>query len=173
MRHVREVRTVEVDPIETRDLRDARIERPARQAYGLMHMLFVVLPTVAGLDKFFHLLTNWDKYLSPQVAHFVSQHTGLGAHDLMRVVGGIEIAAGLLVAVAPRIGAWIVGAWLLGIIANLALMGGYYDIIARDAGLAIAAFSLARLASRFRHARRVERIERGHVHVRPITEQPV
>ena len=70
----------------------------------------------------------------------------VGAHTLMLSVGVIEMAAGVLVAIKPSIGAWVVGLWLLGIVANLLLLGSYFDIALRDLGLALGAFALARLA---------------------------
>jgi hypothetical protein len=155
-----------VERVETVERR--AIDRPARQAYGLLHFVFVVAPTIAGLDKFFHVLTNWDQYLAPQVAHY----SPIGGHNLMLVVGGIEIVAGLIVAIWPRIGGWIVGFWLLGIIGNLFLRGGFYDVALRDFGLALGAFSLARLASAYRHVTHEER-QRGRVHVRPMRDREI
>ena len=98
---------------------------------------------LAGADKFFGLLTNWEQYLAPAVANIVPAHT------FMLVVGAVEIAAGLLVAVMPRIGAYVVCAWLLGIILNLLMLGAYYDIALRDLGLAIGAFALGRLSEEY------------------------
>jgi hypothetical protein len=121
--------------------RGARVA-PAWQAFRMLQVGFIVAPTIAGLDKFFHLLTDWDKYLAPQIARL----SPWGGHTLMLAVGAIEILAGLLVAIKPKIGGAIVGLWLLGIIVNLLLLGGYYDVALRDLGLAIGAFSLSRLA---------------------------
>jgi hypothetical protein len=116
----------------------------AHQAFRLLHVLFVVVPTVAGLDKFFHVLTNWNMYLAPQIAGLLPFSEG----TFMRVAGVVEIAAGLLVAIKPRIGGVVVGLWLLGIIVNLLLLRDYYDVAFRDLGLAVAAFSMALLAKR-------------------------
>src|SRR5947209_7207996 len=88
---------------------------PVYQAYQILHVAFVVAPVLAGLDKFFHLLVNWDMYLAPAIANV----SPIGGHNLMLVIGVIEIVAGILVAVKPRIGAYIVCAWLLGIVTNL------------------------------------------------------
>src|SRR3954449_11242093 len=87
----------------------------AYQAYQILHLAFVVAPVVAGLDKFFHLLVNWDMYLAPTIARL----SPIGGHGLMLAVGAIEIIAGALVAIKPRIGAYVVCAWLLGIVVNL------------------------------------------------------
>src|SRR5437764_4911710 len=95
---------------------------PAYQAYQILHVAFVVAPVVAGLDKFFHLLTNWDMYLSPAIARMLP----IPAHQFMLAVGIIEIIAGALVAFKPRIGAYVVMAWLLAIIGNLLLLRGFY-----------------------------------------------
>ena len=100
---------------------------------------------IAGLDKFFHLLVNWDQYLAPVVA----QALPVSVHTFMLAVGIIEIAAGLLVAVRPRIGAYVVALWLWGIIANLLLVPGFYDIALRDFGLSLGALALARLSREF------------------------
>src|SRR5947209_5431283 len=78
--------------------------RPAYQAYWILHVGFAVLPILAGLDKFFHLLVNWDLYLAPVVTRVLP----LSGHTFMQVVGVIEVVAGLLVAFWPRVGAWVV-----------------------------------------------------------------
>jgi hypothetical protein len=98
---------------------------------------------VAGLDKFFHLLVNWDMYLAPSIARLLP----IGCHSLMQIVGVVEIIAGLLVAVKPRIGGYVVAVWLWGIILNLLLIPGYYDVALRDFGLSLAALALARLSA--------------------------
>src|SRR5688572_27486571 len=90
----------------------APYQRPAYQAFLILYVGFVALPTLAGLDKFFHLLVNWDQYLAPWVAGLLP----VSGHTFMLVVGVVEIAAGLLVAFRPRIGAYIVALWLGGII---------------------------------------------------------
>lgn len=118
---------------------------PSYQAYQILHIAFVVAPIVAGVDKFFHLLVNWDQYLSPIVPHVL----GISAHAFMRGVGVIEIIAGLIVGLVPSVGAWIVGVWLCGIVVNLLSMPGYFDIALRDFGLALGAFALARLSQEF------------------------
>src|SRR5256885_12087116 len=95
--------------------------RPAYLAYQILHVGFAVLPILAGLDKFFHVLVNWDMYLAP----LVMQVLHVNAHPFMLAVGVIEIIAGLVVAVRPRIGAYIVMLWLWGIIINLLLIPGF------------------------------------------------
>jgi hypothetical protein len=116
--------------------------RPERQAYQLLHWGFVAAPVIAGLDKFAQILTNWDQYLAPVFA----RPLGGAAHGFMLVVGVVEVIAGLLVAIRPRIGAYVVAAWLVGIIVNLLLSGKYFDIALRDFGLCLGALALARLA---------------------------
>ena len=118
---------------------------PVWQAYQILHVGFTAAPVVAGLDKFFHLLTNWDQYLAPWIA----QLSPIGGHALMLIAGAVEIAAGILVALKPRLGAPIVGAWLCLIIVNLLTMGAYLDVALRDLGLALGAFALWRLAVAF------------------------
>src|SRR5437879_3246249 len=93
------------------------------QAYLILRCGFAALPVIAGLDKFFHRLTNWDMYLAPNIANLVGQ-VGLSDHTFMLVVGVVEIVAGLLVALKPRFGAYLVAAWLAGIILNLLLVPG-------------------------------------------------
>jgi hypothetical protein len=122
-----------------------RTASPSYQAYQILHIAFTVAPLVAGIDKFFHFLVNWDQYLSP----LVSQTLHIAPHTFMLGVGVIEIVAGLLVAFMPVIGAWIVGLWLCGIIVNLLSIPAYFDIALRDLGLALGAFAFARLATEF------------------------
>jgi hypothetical protein len=123
------------------------VGRPAYQAYLILYVGFVALPILAGLDKFFHLLVNWDRYLAPVVTQIIP----VTAHTFMLAVGVIEIAAGVLVAIRPRIGAYVVALWLWGIIVNLILVSGYYDIALRDFGLSLGALALARLSQEFNH----------------------
>src|SRR5689334_25282858 len=118
-----------------------RIQSPTYQAYQILHIAYTIAPVIAGIDKFTHFLVNWDQYLSPAMPRF-----GLSVHSFMLGVGVIEVIAGLIVAVAPRIGAWIVGLWLCGIILNLLTIPAYFDIALRDFGLALGAFALARLS---------------------------
>ena len=119
------------------------LRSPSYQAFQILHTAFTVAPIVAGADKFFHLLTNWDKYCAPAIPGMI----GMSVHTFMLVVGVVEIAAGLLVAVAPRIGGWVVAAWLGGIIVNLLMLGTYFDIALRDFGLALGSAALARLSA--------------------------
>ena len=120
---------------------------PVRQAYQVLLVGFAALPVVAGADKFFHLLVNWDQYLAPWVAGLLP----VSGHTFMLVVGVVEIAAGVLVAVRPRIGAYVVVLWLWGIIVNLMLVPGFYDVALRDFGLSLGALALARLSQEFEH----------------------
>ena len=119
--------------------------RPAYQAYQILHGAFVAAPVIAGLDKFFHLLTNWDMYLAPAIAKL----SPVGGDALMLGVGVIEIAAGIIVAIKPRIGAYVVSAWLMGIVINLLMIPGFFDIALRDFGLSLGALALARLSQEF------------------------
>jgi len=127
---------------------------PAYQAFWLLRIGFTIAPIAFGLDKFFHVLVNWDRYLAPHINDLVPGT----AHQAMYAVGVIEIVAGLVVAFRPRFGGYLVAAWLAGIIVNLLLIPGFYDIALRDFGLLLAALTLARLATAFpspRSARQV------------------
>jgi uncharacterized membrane protein YphA (DoxX/SURF4 family) len=119
-------------------------ERDSRgyQAFRLLQLGFIAAPIIAGLDKFTHFLVNWDQYLAPWIA----QALPIRPEVFMMAVGIIEVAAGLLVAFKPRIGGYVVGAWLLGIVVNLITYPGYFDIALRDFGLALGAIALARLS---------------------------
>ena len=128
-----------------------RFREPAYQAFWLLRVGFTVAPILFGLDKYSHVLVNWDRYLAPAIV----RQTPWTAHQIMYAVGAIEIVAGLLVAIRPRLGGYVVAAWLAGIIVDLLLIPGFYDIALRDFGLFIAAVALARLATAFASDRRV------------------
>jgi hypothetical protein len=97
--------------------------------------------TLAGLDKFFNILADWGQYVSPLAAEALPISTGV----LMGIVGVVEMAVGIaILAVAPRIGAYIASAWLLLVAVNLAI-GGHFDVAVRDVVMSIAAFAVARL----------------------------
>jgi hypothetical protein len=118
---------------------------PVRQAFVLLWVGFTVAPIVFGLDKFFDVLVDWKIYLAPEFNDLIPGN----AHQAMLAVGVVEILAGLLVFVRPRVGGYVVAAWLGGIIVNLLLQADYYDIALRDLGLMLGALSLARLATAF------------------------
>jgi hypothetical protein len=123
----------------------AAIDNPAYQAFLTLRVGFVVAPILFGLDKFTNLLVDWTTYLAPAVDRLVPG----SATSAMLAVGVVEIVAGLVVAVRPKVGGYLVAAWLAGIIGNLVLLGGHYDIALRDFGLLLAALALARLATAF------------------------
>jgi uncharacterized membrane protein YphA (DoxX/SURF4 family) len=118
---------------------------PAYQAFLLLRIGFAAAPILFGLDKFFDIMVNWEIYLAPWINDVIPG----SAADVMYAVGVIEIAAGIAVAVKPRYGAYLVAAWLGGIILNLLTLSGYYDIALRDFGLLLGALTLARLASEY------------------------
>jgi uncharacterized membrane protein YphA (DoxX/SURF4 family) len=128
------------------------VEAAAHQAFWLLRIGFTVAPILFGIDKFFNWSTQWPDYLAGWVNDIIP---GTG-QDWMHVVGGVEIAAGLLVAFAPRIGAFVVAAWLAGIIVNLLTLNPpeYYDIALRDFGLMLGALTLGRLSLAVVPARR-------------------
>jgi uncharacterized membrane protein YphA (DoxX/SURF4 family) len=111
---------------------------------SLLRWTYGLVPIVAGADKFTHILTDWDKYLAPAVANLLPMQP----HAFMNIVGIIEIIAGVLVLIKPRIGSLIVALWLLGIAINLLMTGQYYDVAVRDTVMAIGAFSLYMLSGR-------------------------
>lgn len=128
-------------------VRTGRLDDPAFQAFTALRVGFTAAPILFGLDKFFNVLTDWSGLLW---GGFDSVVPGTAA-DAMIAVGVIEIAAGVLVAVRPRIGGAVVAAWLGGIILNLLLLGDAWDIALRDFGLPLGALSLSRLAAAFPH----------------------
>ena len=119
-----------------------RTSDPAYQAFLLLRTVFTVAPILFGLDKFTNLMTDWTSYLAPWIDDIVP---GTAA-QAMYAVGAIEIAAGIVVAVLPRYGAYVVALWLAGIIIDLLTLGDFYDVALRDFGLLVGALALGRLA---------------------------
>lgn len=132
----------------TTDVTTPALDPGAHRAYLLLRTVFTIAPIAFGLDKFAGWLTDWEDYLAPWINDIVPG----SAHDAMLMVGVIEVVAGVLVALAPRLGGYVVALWLAGIIVNLVSMQDYYDIALRDFGLFVAALALAQLAAT--HARR-------------------
>jgi hypothetical protein len=128
-------------PHRAHDLHD-----PAYQAFLMLRTVFTIAPIVFGLDKFFNVLTDWQGYLAPKFDDLIPGD----AHQAMLMVGVVEIVAGVVVALWPHIGGYVVAAWLAGIILNLLLIPDFYDVALRDFGLLVAALALARLAWAFR-----------------------
>lgn len=141
--------TATVDPRAQAEFSSALSQRlkgdPAYQAFLLLRIAFTVAPIVFGLDKFFNVLVDWEIYLASWINDIVPGDAATAMH----VVGVVEILAGFAVALKPRYGAYLVAAWLAGIIINLLTYSGYYDIALRDFGLMLGALTLARLASKY------------------------
>jgi uncharacterized membrane protein YphA (DoxX/SURF4 family) len=116
---------------------------PRYQAYLTMRVGYTVLPLLMGIDKFFNGLVYWPKYLAGWIDNILPGT----AQQFMYFVGGVEIVAAILVALKPRYAAYVVAAWLAGIVINLLSYSGWYDIAARDFGLMLGALALGRLAS--------------------------
>jgi len=122
-----------------------RLADPAFQAFTLLRVGFTVAPILFGIDKFLDWLVDWQIYLAPEINDLVPGN----AHQAMLAIGVVEIVAGLAVALRPKFGGYLVAAWLAGIIVNLLLQAGFYDIALRDFGLLLGALTLARLATAF------------------------
>jgi hypothetical protein len=117
--------------------------------YSLLKYLYGLVPIIAGADKFTNFLAHWEEYLHPRIPQLLH----LSPHAFMLIVGVIEIVAGIVVFVKPRLGAFIVMAWLIAISLQLILGGRYLDIAVRDLVMAFGgALTLARLAP-FTHHR--------------------
>ncbi len=127
------------------NLTEATTPRYDYQAFQILRFAFTVAPIIAGADKFFHLLVNWDQYLPGIVNRLVG---GYG-HQLMLAVGVIEIVAGVGVALKPRLFSYVVAAWLFLIICNLLAIPGYFDVALRDLGLLLGALALGRLSQKY------------------------
>lgn len=133
-------------PLRGHSTTGARTLDPADQAFLMLRTVFTIAPIAFGLDKFAGLLTHWEKYLAPWINNLVPGN----AHQAMLAVGVVEIVAGVLVAVRPAIGGYVVALWLAGIIVDLVTLGNYYDVALRDFGLLVGALALARLSVRTR-----------------------
>lgn len=118
---------------------------PAFAAFWVLRLGFIALPLLMGLDKFTNLLTDWPGYLAPWVVAALP----ISAQAAMYVIGAVEIVAAIGIALRPRLAAWVVAAWLAGIILNLLTYTGFFDVTLRDVGLLVAAVSLGLLASRY------------------------
>ena len=118
---------------------------PGYQAFWMLRIGFTALPILFGLDKFFNVLVDWGTYLASWYNDILPGNTAVA----MDIIGVVEIVAGILVFLKPRYGAYIVAAWLAGIILDLVTYSGYYDIALRDFGLLVAALTLGRLASKY------------------------
>ena len=144
--HLLEPRHRPAKPVPEVRRQPARSERrPSYVAFQVLRAGFAALPNIAGVDKFFHLLANWDMYLANRVEKLLP----VSGHTFMLIAGVIEILAGVLVAVLPRIGAFVVAGWLAGIIVNILLIPGFYDVAFRDFGLAVGAVGLGFLAREY------------------------
>lgn len=124
---------------------EARRHDLGRGAFRLLQIAFIVAPIVAGLDKFFHYLVDWNMYLSPYVANYLRGYGNV----FMMIVGVVEIIVGIGNIIIPKVFAYITCAWLIFIILNLLSTGHFFDIALRDLGLALAAFSLGLLAQKY------------------------
>jgi len=113
------------------------------QIQTLLKFTYGLVPIVAGIDKFTNLLTNWEQYLNPAIKKLLP----FDAHIFMLIVGVIEIIAGIIVLAKPKVGAWIVSAWLLLIALTLITSGRFLDVAVRDIVMAIGAYSLARIST--------------------------
>ncbi len=127
------------------NIKEHSCRNTVNQAYHLLHIAFIIIPIVAGLDKFFNWLTSWQQYLSSPFNIFGNAGT------TMMVVGIIEIIVGIGVWIKPKYFAYVVAAWLFGIIINMLILGKFYDIALREFGLMLAALALGRLAACHEH----------------------
>lgn len=123
---------------------------PAHSAYVLLRLGFIALPLLMGLDKFTNLLTDWPHYLAPWLTDLLP----FSAQTAMYLIGIVEIVAAIAMVIRPRWAAWVVAAWLAGIIINLLTYSGFYDVALRDLGLLIAAVTLGLLARKYNRPRR-------------------
>jgi uncharacterized membrane protein YphA (DoxX/SURF4 family) len=115
----------------------------AYQSFLLLRIGFAVAPILFGLDKFFNVMVDWTRYLASWIDAILPGSASTGMH----IIGVVEIVAGIGVALKPRYFAYVVAAWLAGIILDLLTYSGYYDIALRDFGLMLGALTLGRLAS--------------------------
>lgn len=112
-----------------------------KQLQNTLQLTFGIVPIVAGLDKFTNILTNWTDYLSINLRTILP----VDPYVFMKLVGVIEIIAGILVLARPRIGAYVVMAWLICIALQLIAGGHFFDVAVRDLVMSVGAFTLAQL----------------------------
>jgi hypothetical protein len=118
----------------------------SKSACWILQIAFIAIPIIAGVDKYFNVLTDWSKYIAPWASNILQGYDWL----FMYIVGAVEIAAGLGMIFLPRIFSYIVSAWLLLIAINLVSQGPYYDVGLRDFGLCFSAAALATLCHKCR-----------------------
>ncbi len=116
--------------------------------HSILKYMFVVIPIVAGADKFFNILVQWDSYLAP----FTLKLLPFSGSTFMMIAGVVEIIAGFIVLFRTEIGAYIVSVWLFMIALSLLLTWHHPDVGVRDAAMAISAFILARLSAVYKNA---------------------
>lgn len=111
-----------------------------KQLQATLRWTYGLVPIVAGLDKFSNVLTNWVDYLGNNRSMIP-----IDALLFMKIVGIIEIIAGIIVLARPLVGAYIVMIWLICIALQLIVGGNYFDVAVRDLVMAIGAYTLAQL----------------------------
>jgi hypothetical protein len=121
------------------------LTNPLFQAFVVLRVGFTAAPILFGVDKFLDWLVDWRIYLAPELNDLIPGN----AHQAMLAIGVIEIVAGLVVALRPKFGGYLVAAWLGGIIVNLLVQADFYDVALRDFGLLLGALALARLATAY------------------------
>ncbi len=136
--------------------------RQLTNSYWALRLAFGVVPIVAGLDKFFNLLTNWEQYLSPLATRVLP----ISGAVFMRVAGVVEIVVGIAILIGyTRFGGYVAAAWIAAIVLNLVTSGTHLDVAARDAVMVVAAFTLGRLSEVREHATAEEKdLSGGHAH---------
>lgn len=115
------------------------------QAFRILQTAFVIVPIVAGLDKFIYYLADWSGYLAP----FLSRMLNRQDDAFMMGVGVIEIVAGLGVLFKPKIFSYVVFYWLIVVIINLLIAGDFFDIALTDFGMALAALALGKMSLKY------------------------
>jgi len=123
-------------------MKNQNSQQALTQAFNLLKFTFVIVPIVAGADKFTNLLTDWTQYVNPAIANILP----FSAATFMIFVGIVEIVAGILVLKKPEIGGYVVAAWLTVVALTLLSDFKYVDVAVRDLVMAIAAFAMARIS---------------------------
>jgi uncharacterized membrane protein YphA (DoxX/SURF4 family) len=119
---------------------------PGRTARRTLQVAYATLALAAGADKFFNALASWQTYLAPDIPDLL----GVAPWSLMHAAGVVEIVIGLLVALQPALGGWLLAVWLWMVAGNLLILPGYHDVVLRDLVLSLGAVALALLAARAR-----------------------